>query len=96
MSSGLNGATSPVKLADLEVLSLGKLRAGDAGEGQRLLQASSAPGIFYLDLRDDPEGALVLRDLPEVYALAKEYFGQPENAKSKDARLDQKPNQDRG
>jgi isopenicillin N synthase-like dioxygenase len=96
MSDGPNSATSQVNLADLEVLSLCKLRTGNVEEVQRLLQASSSPGMFFLDLRDDPDGVLLLHDLPEVYALAKKYFGQPENTKSNDIRLDQQPTQDRG
>lgn len=91
-------SSSDVKIANLATVSLAKLKAKDEEEMRKLLEVSTAPGIFFLDLRseDGGESEKVLDSLPEIYSLAKAYFAQPREVKVKDTRRDQDPKQDRG
>jgi isopenicillin N synthase-like dioxygenase len=83
-------------VAQLSIISLAKLRMQDASELALLEKAASSTGFFYLDLRGDSNGDLVLAHLPDLYATVAKYFNQPEDAKSKDARFDIKVSQDLG
>jgi isopenicillin N synthase-like dioxygenase len=83
-------------VAELSVISLAKLRGQDASELAQLEKAASSVGFFYLDLRGDPKGDLVIAHLPDLYATVAKYFSQSEDAKSKDARFDIKVSQDLG
>lgn len=85
-----------VTVAALHTISLSKLNNKDPAEIERLREAASKTGFFYLDLRGDSEGDKVLKDLPAVYRVADEYFGQAEEVKVKDARTDIEPSQDLG
>ncbi|KAK4219480.1 2og-fe oxygenase family [Rhypophila decipiens] len=87
-------STSEPKMANLSVVNLRKLKNRDEAEMQKLLQVSTAPGVFFLDLRLG--SLLVLEEQSEIYSLAKTYFAQSPDDKMKDARLDQQPDQDRG
>ncbi|TAQ83726.1 hypothetical protein B7494_g7950 [Chlorociboria aeruginascens] len=85
-----------IPVAQLSIISLAKLHAKDPAELALLKKAATNTGFFYLDLREDAEGKCVLAHLPSVYAVAKKYFTQPEEAKVKDIRLDLKASQDLG
>ncbi|KAE9370965.1 Clavaminate synthase-like protein [Stipitochalara longipes BDJ] len=85
-----------ISVAQLSIISLAKLHAKDPAEIALLKNAASNTGFFYLDLRGDTEGERVLAHLPDVYAVAKKYFAQPEEAKLVDVRLDIKASQDLG
>jgi isopenicillin N synthase-like dioxygenase len=85
-----------IPVAQLAIISLAKLRAKDSTELALLDKAASTTGLFYLNLRGDAEGECVLAHLPDVFAVVKKYFSQPEEAKAKDARFDIKASQDLG
>lgn len=85
-----------ISVAQLSVISLAKLRTRDPAELVLLERAASNTGFFYLDLRGDTEGKRVLAHLHDVYAVAENYFAQPEETKAKDARLNIKASQDLG
>ncbi|KAK6075814.1 gibberellin 20-oxidase [Seiridium cupressi] len=72
----------PVVSATLPVLSLGRLRAGDAAENAKLLEACDTYGFFYLDLSPSPE---LLADWVAMLSFAENYFGQPIDDKMKDS-----------
>lgn len=88
--------TQGISIAELSVISLAKLRKQDASELGLLEKAACGAGFFYLDLRGDPKGDLVLAHLPNLYTTVANYFSQPEDAKSKDTRFDIKVSQDLG
>ncbi len=85
-----------IPVAQLSLISLAKLNAGDPAEVALLSKAASNTGLFYLELQGDPVGERVLAHLPGIYALAEKYFAQPEETKVQDSRLDIKASQDLG
>ncbi|KAJ5033023.1 uncharacterized protein L3040_009608 [Drepanopeziza brunnea f. sp. 'multigermtubi'] len=88
----LNGQAIPVAL--LPTISAADL-ATPMGQ-QQLQQAATTLGFFYLDLTSSQPGILegmVLRELEAVYALADEYFRQPDAVKRQDVRRDIPPGQ---
>lgn len=80
----------------LSTISLAKLRQKDSAEITLLDRVSSNTGFFYLDFRGDARGDSVVAHLPDVYETVEKYFGQPDEAKTKDIRLDIKASQDLG
>lgn len=89
----MNGA---VHLHELQVVDYARLKARDGKEIEKLLENARAPGAFYLDLRDDRQGAEILKEIETVYQLTEAYFDQLPAWKLDDVRNDQKPSQDRG
>jgi isopenicillin N synthase-like dioxygenase len=85
-----------ISVAQLSIISLAKLKNRDPAELAFLDKAASNTGFFYLDLRGDAEGKRVVAHLPDVYALAENYFTKPEEIKMKDTRLDVRASQDLG
>ncbi|KAI9054019.1 hypothetical protein LZ554_002961 [Drepanopeziza brunnea f. sp. 'monogermtubi'] len=88
----LNGQVIPVAL--LPTISAADL-ATPTGQ-QQLQQAATTLGFFYLDLMSSQPGILegmVLRELEAVYALADDYFRQPDAVKRQDLRRDIPPGQ---
>lgn len=85
-----------IPVAKLSIISLSKLRTKDSAELALLDEAASNTGFFYLDLRGDSQGERLLGNLPAIQILVENYFGQPEEAKAKDARFDIKAWQDLG
>lgn len=61
-----------VSTAPLLRLSLGKLSANDFGEHQRLFQASTDIGFFYLDLSDSEQGSTLLSDADNLFKVGEE------------------------
>jgi len=85
-----------IPVAQLSIISLAKLNAGDPAEAALLGKAASNTGLFYLELQGDTGGERVLAQLPGIYALAEKYFAQPEEIKVQDSRFDIKASQDLG
>jgi isopenicillin N synthase-like dioxygenase len=63
-----------IPTAPLHRLSLAALRS-DPAESERLFQASKDLGFFYLDLRDDAEGEVILKEAGQFFELAPEFYG---------------------
>jgi len=85
-----------IPVAHLPIISLAKLHQGDKAEQDLLGDAASTTGFFFLDLCGDSVGDRMLADLPGLFSVAKEYFTQSEEVKSKDIRLDIRDSQDLG
>jgi hypothetical protein len=85
-----------IPVAQLSIISLAKLNAGDPAEAALLGKAASNTGLFHLELQGDTGGERVLAQLPGIYALAEKYFAQPEEIKVQDSRFDIKASQDLG
>lgn len=64
---------SDIATAPLHRISLSALRS-DPAESIRLFQASKDLGFFYLDLRDDFEGAKILHEADRFFDLAPELY----------------------
>ena len=63
-----------VPTAPLLRISLSKLQSNDAKESARFLQACKDLGFFYLDLRDAPEGQVILGELDSLFDVGKRLF----------------------
>ena len=61
-----------VPIASLPKISLRKLVSGDEGEAKEVFHACRAEGFFLLDLRNEPAGDKLLRDIEAMFAIAKE------------------------
>ncbi|KAH0538092.1 hypothetical protein FGG08_005304 [Glutinoglossum americanum] len=85
-----------IDVAVLETVDLALLATRESTEIEKLLRAAQYPGLFYLDLRNDPSAMQLLADLPGVYSVSEKYFDQPHQLKVSDYREGQKPSQDRG
>ena len=80
-------ATSDDKIADLTVISYGKLLGKDEAEAARLLQACTEAGFFYLDLGgNETKGYLDM--VTDLFEASKEYFAKPLQEKLKDTNND--------
>ena len=84
-----------IELASLETNNFERFAAKEPTEAEKLFNACQMPGFFYLDFQNGPAKEL-LTDVPEIYALAKKYFDQPQEVKMKDYRVGQDRSQDRG
>lgn len=84
-----------VDVASLETINFGRLTAKEPAEVEKLLNACQMPGFFYLDFQNGPAKELIA-DVPEIYAVSKQYFDQPQEVKMKDYRAEQDRGQDRG
>lgn len=69
-----------------------RLLEKDDTEIQKLVTATEYPGFFYLDFSRAP----IYEQARAVYACTEEYFDQPKEVKSKDARAGQPDWSDRG
>lgn len=85
-----------IPISTFDTIPLAQLETRDPAAVARLLAAATAPGWFYLDLRGSAAGKEILPDLANVYRISDEYFMQSKEAKERDARGDQRPEQDRG
>ncbi|KAJ6000861.1 Clavaminate synthase-like protein [Penicillium waksmanii] len=83
-----------LKMAHLETVDLARIVTGDSQEKQKLYNAATRPGAFFLDFKSRDEG--ILDDLPRLYALSDRYFQRPRAEKSTDFREDQPASSDRG
>ncbi|MCJ1383935.1 hypothetical protein MMC17_007049 [Xylographa soralifera] len=63
-----------VSCAPLLKLSFKKLLGGDAGESNRLFEASKQLGFFYLDLCDSLEGDSILKDVDKLFKVGEQFF----------------------
>lgn len=63
-----------VSTAPLLRLSSGKLLAGDPAEHERLFQASTDIGFFYLDLSDSEQGLSLLKDADDLFKVGETLF----------------------
>ncbi|KAF9887235.1 hypothetical protein FE257_010363 [Aspergillus nanangensis] len=68
-----------VPVADLHTVSMKKLQAGDAAEVQRLFEASSTKGVFYLDLLSDESDILPI--IKAIRSVSEELFELPQEEK---------------
>lgn len=84
-----------IDVASLETIDYGRLSAKEPAEVEKLLHACQMPGFFYLDFQNGPAKELIA-DVPEIYAVSKQYFDQPQEVKMKDYRAEQDRSQDRG
>lgn len=89
---------SPLVFGSLATINLAKLEAKDREEIQRLLDASSTAGAFFLDFRGlEAKAAKHLPDdVREIIDISDKYFAQPLEVKMKDYREGQAPDHDRG
>jgi isopenicillin N synthase-like dioxygenase len=70
-------------VANLKSIDVDLLRAHDAGEYQRLLQACEEYGFFYLNLVNH---RTMLQDWKTILGLMEEYFALPLEVKMKECR----------
>lgn len=80
--------------AQFETVDLARIAAGDPNETQKLHDAATYPGAFFLDLRGYNQA--ILDAVPRLYALSDLYFQRPQEDKTKDVREDQPASSDRG
>ncbi|CAD6451372.1 b99b15e1-841e-4402-92d6-7b9691663bd4 [Sclerotinia trifoliorum] len=71
-----------VDVAPLESINYARLISKDPLEIEKLIQVCQKPGIFWLDLRDEPTKEW-LAELKELYAVSETYFDQPKEVKMK-------------
>lgn len=83
-----------LNMAHLETVDLARIVTGDSQETQKLYNAATRPGAFFLNFKSRDEG--ILDALPRLYALSDRYFQRPLAEKSKDFREDQPASRDRG
>lgn len=83
-----------LNMAHLETVDLARIVTGDSQETQKLYNAATRPGAFFLDFKSRDEG--ILDALPRLYALSDRYFQRPLTEKSKDFREGQPASRDRG
>lgn len=84
-----------IDVASLEIINYGRLAAKEPAEVEKLLKACQMPGFFYLDFQNGSAKELIA-DVPDIYAVSKQYFDQPQEVKMKDYRPEQDRSQDRG
>lgn len=72
-----------VPTAQLKILSLSKLLAGDEGESWSLFKSCITSGFFLLDLRGTPKGDDLLRNGERIIELSHEIFALDLNEKLK-------------
>lgn len=72
-----------IDVAALEVVDLERLTTNEPGEVEKLLDAATSPGFFWVDLRDGFAKS-VPADWEKIYELADRYFTQPHELKMKD------------
>lgn len=83
-----------INMAHLETVDLARIVTGDSQERQKLYDAATRPGAFFLDFKSSDEA--ILDALPQLYALSDRYFERPHTEKLKDFREDQSGSNDRG
>lgn len=83
-----------LNMAHLETVNLARIVTGDSQERQKLYDAATRPGAFFLDLKSSDEA--ILDALPRLYALSDCYFQRPHAEKLSDFREDQPASSDRG
>ena len=83
-----------VNLAHLETVDLARIVAGDSQERQKLYDAATSPGAFFLDFKARDEA--ILDAVPQLYELSDRYFERSHEEKLKDFRKDQPASSDRG
>ncbi|KAI9791593.1 MAG: hypothetical protein M1816_003679 [Peltula sp. TS41687] len=71
-----------IDIVPLESIDYARLAAKEPAELEKLLDAARSPGFFYVDLRNNS----TLVDLRELYAVAEQYFDQPDEVKMKNDR----------
>jgi isopenicillin N synthase-like dioxygenase len=62
-----------IPTAPLHRLSLSKVRS-DASESERLFSACRDLGFFYLDLRQDEQGEILLKEAEELFKMAPKLY----------------------
>lgn len=87
-SSLINGDVPPFPKEDLPVaklacIKLSDLRANDPEATKEIFEACKNPGAFYLDLRGEEEGELLLKDADGVFHLFADFFAQDRTEKLK-------------
>lgn len=87
-------STAGLDMAQLQTIDLARIVAGDSQERKKLHEAAKRPGGFILDFRSSRKD--ILDTIEELYAVSDRYFERSDEEKSRDARDDQLPNQDRG
>jgi isopenicillin N synthase-like dioxygenase len=65
------GAT---KTTELKIINFERLQVGDKDEVQKLVNAATSRGIFFLDT-SGPSTAQVTADIPDVLNAQREFFG---------------------
>lgn len=68
------------KVTELEVVDYELLRARDQKEIEKLIQAATTRGIFFLDLTG-PSAAKVRFDIPHIIDAQRNFFDRPLNEK---------------
>ena len=89
-------ALDGISIAQLSTISLARLHNKDPAEIALLNKVCSNAGFLYLDFRGDAQAERVLAHLSDVNSVVEKYFGQPNEAKAVDTRLDIKDSQDLG
>lgn len=83
-SSSLPPFPTDIATAPIASVSLPKLLANDPSEGQKVLEACTTHGFFYLDLRDSSGlGQALIDESESLLHLAKEAFDHPLEEKQK-------------
>ncbi|KAM7187842.1 Oxoglutarate/iron-dependent dioxygenase [Naviculisporaceae sp. PSN 640] len=87
-------STTGLDIVQLQTIELARIVADDPQERKRLYVAAARPGGFLLDFRSSHND--IIDTVEQLYALSDRYFARPDEEKSRDARHDQLPSQDRG
>ncbi|KAM7212573.1 hypothetical protein V8F06_012032 [Rhypophila decipiens] len=87
-------STTGLDTLQLPTIQLARIVAGDSQEQKKLYDAATRPGGFILDFRSSHKD--IIDTIEQLYALSDRYFERPDEEKSRDARDDQLPSQDRG
>jgi isopenicillin N synthase-like dioxygenase len=87
-------STTGLNMLQLQTIELARIVAGDSQERKKLYDAATRPGGFVLDFRNSHND--IVDTVEQLYALSDRYFARPNEEKSRDARDDQLPSQDRG
>lgn len=84
------------KAFPIATIDLGRLEKKQPSEIAKLIETLHNPGFFFLDVAN----ATISKDIPELeskmYKASENYFHQPANVKSADARQDRPPSSDVG
>ncbi|KAE8155290.1 hypothetical protein BDV25DRAFT_135037 [Aspergillus avenaceus] len=82
MSNTAAATQESPEMASIKTINMGDILAREPVALRVLLDAARSPGFFYVDFRE-PSTADILEELPDMFALVKEYFCQPEHEKMK-------------